>query len=287
MSRPRNAERAPGTPVSADKRAIRALWAGGDYHRFARQLLWEVGPVVVRAAGIGPGHRVLDVAAGTGNVAIPAAAAGARVVASDLTPEHFEAGRREAAAQGLEIEWVEADAEALPFAAGAFDIVTSAFGAMFAPDQQRVADEMARVCQPGGTIAMANFPPDGLAAELFEVLAAHAPPAAGSPSPLLWGDEAHVRSLFGAQVRSLEVAPRQYVERAADTQAYVALYSEAFGPLVAIRAGLAGDPDRLVALDHDLLDFATRSNRGAPDGPVEYPYEYLLVIARTQGPTGA
>jgi ubiquinone/menaquinone biosynthesis C-methylase UbiE len=126
----------------------RATWALGDYHECARRSLWGFGQQLVKACGIGPGQRVLDVAAGSGNVAIRAAQAGAEVVASDLTPENFEPGRREAAAHGVRLEWVEADAEALPFADGEFDVVTSAFGAVFAPHQQVVADELVRVCRP-------------------------------------------------------------------------------------------------------------------------------------------
>ena len=175
------------------------MWALGDYHRFATQLVWEVGPVLVEAGGIGPGMDVLDVAAGTGNVALRAAEAGARVTASDLTPESLAVGRREAEARGLDLEWVEADAEALPFGDGEFDVVTSAFGAIFPPDQEAVARELVRVCRPGGTIVMANFTPEGLAGDFFGTLARHAP-GPGGPSPLLWGTEAHVRSLLGGNV---------------------------------------------------------------------------------------
>ena len=186
--------------LSDAKTAARRMWALGDYHRFATQLVWSVGPVLVEAAGVRPGMRVLDVAAGTGNVALRAAEAGADVVASDLTPESLEAGRR--AAGGLAVEWVEADAEALPFADGEFDVVTSAFGAIFAADQRAVARELQRVCRPGGTIVMANFTPEGLAGEFFATLARHAPAPAG-PSPLAWGEEAHVRALLaGAECRS-------------------------------------------------------------------------------------
>src|ERR687898_2526256 len=170
------------------KAAARAAWALGDYHRFAKATVWEVGPVLVKACGISPGHRVLDVAAGTGNTAIRAAEAGAQVVASDLTPENFHAGRREAEAHGVELEWVEADAQALPFADGEFDVVTSSFGAMFAPDHQAVADELLRVCRSGGTIGMTNFTPEGLAAEFFGVFMPYAPaPPPGALPPGLWG----------------------------------------------------------------------------------------------------
>jgi ubiquinone/menaquinone biosynthesis C-methylase UbiE len=239
--------------------------------------------VLVAACGISAGRRVLDVAAGTGNVAIRAAEAGARVVASDLTPENFEAGRREAREHGVELEWVEADAEALPFGDGEFDVVTSVFGAMFAPDHQAVADELVRVCRPGGTIGMVNFAPDGTAAAFFEVIGRYAPPPpAGALPPLLWGSEEHVRELFGDRVESLELTSGEYVERAASPQAYIELFQETFGPIVALRAFLADQPGR-AALDRDFLEFATRANEGPDEGPAEYRYEYLLVVARTRG----
>jgi 2-polyprenyl-6-hydroxyphenyl methylase/3-demethylubiquinone-9 3-methyltransferase len=263
------------------KAAERAMWALGDYHRFAKQTVWEVGPVLVAACGISAGQRVLDVAAGTGNVAIRAAEAGAAVVASDLTPENFAAGRREARARGVELEWVEADAEALPFGDGEFDVVTSSFGAMFAPDHQAVADELLRVCRPGGTIGMINFTPEGLAGEFFELFARYAPaPPAGAHPPVLWGREKHVRELFGDRVGSLQMTRGEYVERAASPHDYVELFKETFGPVIALHALLADQPDRAAALERESLEFATRSNRSAPEGPAEYPYEYLLVVAR-------
>jgi ubiquinone/menaquinone biosynthesis C-methylase UbiE len=264
--------------------ATRAMWALGDYHRFATELIWEIGPELVSACGIATGQRVLDVAAGTGNVAIRAAEAGARVVASDLTPEHFEAGRREARRRGVTLEWLEGDAEALPFGDGEFDVVTSSFGAIFAPDHQRVADELLRVCRPGGTIGMANFTPEGLAAGFFGVFAPYLPaPPEGALPPVMWGSEEHVRELFGDRVSALEMTRRQYVENAASPREYCRFFKETFGPTVAAYAGLADQPERAAALDREFLEFATRSNRGAPDGPAEYPYEYLLVVARTQG----
>jgi len=263
------------------KAAARAMWALGDYHKFATELVWEVGPVLVAACGITAGQRVLDVAAGTGNVAIRAAEAGAQVVASDITPENFEAGRGEARARGVELEWVEADAEALPFGDGEFDVVASSFGAMFAPDHQAVADELLRVCRPGGTIGMVNFTPDGLAADFFAVFAPYLPaPPPGALPPLLWGSEEHVRELFGKRVASLELTRKEYVERAASPRDYCDFFKATFGPAVAIYASLADQPDRAAALDRDFLEFAVRSNRGAPEGPAEYHYEYQLVVAR-------
>ena len=263
------------------KAAARRMWALGDYHRFATQLVWEVGPVVVEAAGIRPGMRVLDVAAGSGNVAVRAAEAGADVVASDLTPENLAAGRAAAEARGIELDWVEADAEALPFADGAFDAVTSAFGVMFAPDHRATARELLRVCRPGGTIALASFTPDGVAGDLFATLGRHAPPPEGE-SPLRWGTEEHLRALLGDAIAELRCERLRYVESVPGGPAgYAAFFTETFGPLIALRAMLADDPQRLAALDGDLLAFAQRANAGPPEGPVAYPYDYLLAVART------
>jgi ubiquinone/menaquinone biosynthesis C-methylase UbiE len=271
-----------GSPADADRRlkaAHRAMWALGDYHSFAASTVWELGPVLVDACRITRGQRVLDVAAGTGNVAIRAAMTGATVVASDLTPENFDSGRRAARAAGAEVEWVEGDAERLPFEDEQFDVVTSCFGAMFAPDQQKVAGELARVCRAGGTIGMINFTAESRGGEFFGLLAPYAPPPQpGAPSPLMWGNEEHVRTLFGERVASLELSRREYVERAESARAYLELFKRTFGPMVAIYASLT--PDRAAALDRDFLEFVRRANRGGQDDAVQIPYEYLLVVGR-------
>jgi ubiquinone/menaquinone biosynthesis C-methylase UbiE len=267
------------------KDPTKAIWALGDYHRFAKQTVWQLGPVLVAACGIRSGQRVLDVAAGSGNVAIRAAEAGARVVASDLTPAGFGAGRLEAAERKVRLEWVEADAEALPFADAAFDVVTSCFGAMFAPDHQRVADELLRVCRPGGTVGMINFTPEGLGGEFFELFGRYAPPPPpGTLAPVLWGSEEHVRELFDEEVEQLQLERREYVERAPSARAYVRLFQDTFGPAIGIRAALADDPARAETFDRELLEFASRANREASDGSAEYHYEYLLVVARKRAP---
>ncbi len=260
-----------------DVKAPTTVWALGDYHRFAKEMVWGVGAELVAACEIASGQTVLDVAAGSGNVAIRAAEAGANVVASDLTPESLAAGEGEARGRGLEIEWVVADAEALPFADSQFDVVTSAFGAMFAPDHQAVADELLRVCRPGGTIGMANFTPDGGVGEFFGVFAPYlpAPPQDALP-PLLWGDEQHVRELFGDGVASLDFTRTSLIERSqGGPREYCDFYRETFGPAV---AAYSGEPERVEQLDREFLEFATRVNRGEPDGPSEYHYEYLLVV---------
>lgn len=273
-------------PVADDmdrsyKAAVRQAWSLGDYHAFALATVWQVGPVLVEACGIGPGQRVLDVAAGTGNVAIRAARAGASVVASDLTPENFEAGRRAAAEHGVQVEWREADAEALPFDDAEFDVVTSSFGAMFAPDHAAVARELSRVCKPEGVIGMLTFRPVGAAADFFELVGRYMPPApTGAAPPLLWGDEDHVRDLFGDRVESLTMTHGQYIERVDTPAAYLELFRATFGPVVALREALAADPERRADFDRELEEFTIRANRGAPDGPAEYPFDYLLIVAR-------
>ncbi len=255
------------------------MWAMGDYDRFARATVWELGSLLADACGIQAGQRVLDVAAGTGNVAIRAALKGASVVASDLTPEHFVAGRRGAAEAGVDLEWMEGDAEALPFADHSFDVVTSCLGAMFAPQHQRVADELVRVCRPAGTIGLIAFTPEGIGGEFFALLAPYLPPPPpGASPPVSWGDEAHVRDLFRARVSALTMTRHTYVERAPGLQDYVRLFQDTFPPLVAIRRNLQATPERREALDRAFSDAIVRWSGCRDGGRVEVPYEFLLVI---------
>ena len=179
----------------------RAMWASGDYPSMVETWLLPLGPRLVEAAAIAPGMRVLDVAAGTGNASLPAAQAGADVTASDLTPELLEAGRRRAEAAGLTLAWVEADAEHLPFEDASFDVVISAIGAMFAPHHQQTANELMRVCRPGGTIGLLSWTPEGMIGALLRTIGPFAPPPPpGAQPPPLWGSEAHLTELFGAGV---------------------------------------------------------------------------------------
>jgi SAM-dependent methyltransferase len=261
----------------------RAMWAQGDYHKFATDLIWDLGPVLVAACGIAAGQRVLDVAAGSGNVAIRAAEAGAQVVASDLTPENFEAGRREARARGVELEWVEADAEALPFGDGEFDVVTSAVGAIFAPDHEAVADELLRVCRPGGTIGMIAIVPFGIVVDLINLMQRHARyPWVGPMSPLFWGREEHVRELFGDRVQSLELRRERFVLGHFADPVEFRDYFKANHPLaVALYRDAAGDPARVEALDREFVDAAVNAMRGSVDGHARaYDTELLLIVAR-------
>jgi ubiquinone/menaquinone biosynthesis C-methylase UbiE len=260
----------------------RALWASGDYPTVAAELIPELGPELVRACGVQAGQRVLDVGAGSGNAAIPAAVQGATVTASDLTPELFAAGRRLAAERGVDLEWAEGDAEALPYGDDTFDVVMSCVGAMFAPRHQTVADELVRVCRPGGTIGMINWTPQGFIGNLFKTMGPYAPPPPpGASPPPLWGDEQHVRELFGDRVTALELHRRQVVmDRCADPTEFREYWKRNYGPTIAVYRFNAQDPDRVADLDRDFLEFLTTWNSSDEPGRTSYPAEYLLFTAR-------
>jgi ubiquinone/menaquinone biosynthesis C-methylase UbiE len=268
------------TDAAADaalKARHRAIWALGDYPDVAARIIPELGTVLVDACGVQAGDRVLDVAAGTGNVAIRAAQAGARVVASDLTPELLEAGRAQAAVQGVELEWRVADAEALPFADGEFDTVTSCVGVMFAPHHQASADEMVRVCRPGGTVGLISWTPAGIIGQLFVALRPYMPPPpAGAQPPPLWGDEQHVRELFGDRVSEVRASRRTLrVEAFTEPADFRDYFKTTYGPVMATYRAHAEDPERTAALDRDLVELARRFEQ---DGRTEW--EYLLFTAR-------
>jgi SAM-dependent methyltransferase len=279
------AARAGTVPAVEDpevKTRQRAMWGLGNYHKFATELIWNFGPELVEACGISPGQRVLDVAAGSGNVAIRAAEAGAQVVASDLTPENFAAGRREARARGVELEWVEADAEALPFGDSEFDVVTSSVGAIFAPRHERVAAELLRVCRPGGIIGMIAIVPSGLTLDMFELVERYSPfPMFASTSPLLWGREDHVRELFGDRVEWLQLTRKPFVlDRFADPAEFLEFFKANHPMMIWLHRDLAAQPDVVAALDRDLLELVRRWSQGGP-GPSRVPDgEYLLIVAR-------
>ncbi|MGC5019229.1 class I SAM-dependent methyltransferase [Micromonospora sp. DT47] len=266
----------------------RAMWALGNYPAVASEIIPELGRILVAACGIRPGDRVLDVAAGSGNAAVPAALAGARVTASDLTPELLEVGRRLAEEQGADLAWRQADAEALPFADGGFDTVLSCVGVMFAPHHQASADELVRVCRPGGTIGLLSWTPDGFVGQLLGTLKPYVPPppTGAQPAPL-WGDEQHVRALLGDRVTEV-VARRQAlrVDEFATPEAFRDFFKTNYGPTVAAYRGIADDPDRTAALDRDLAELARRNDRGA--GATVMEWEYLLFTARRSAgaPTG-
>jgi ubiquinone/menaquinone biosynthesis C-methylase UbiE len=266
----------------AVKAQERRMWASGDFPKVSRETVAPVGPELVQAAGVRTGDKVLDVGAGSGNTAIPAALAGGDVVASDLTPELLAAGRSAAVAAGVALEWVEADAEALPFAAGRFDVVTSSFGVMFAPHHQVAADELVRVTRPGGTIALATWTPEGWTGEFFAVMSGfRPPPPADEQPPMLWGVEDHVRGLFGDAVEDFRFEPRTLVVDHFDTpEALVSFYQQNFGPTIAAYAAVGDDAERRDALDAALLDLATRTNRAGPGERARWDFEWALITAR-------
>jgi SAM-dependent methyltransferase len=256
----------------------RAMWASGDYPKLARDLVAPLGPVLVEATGTGSGDRVLDVAAGTGNAAIPAALAGASVVASDLTPELLEHGRALAAEVGAELEWREANAHALPFADNEFDVVMSCIGVMFAPFHQRAADELVRVCRRDGRIGLINWTPEGHIGQLFATMKPYAPaPPPGAQPPPLWGDEEHVRALLGDRVTDVVTERRSLtVDHFADGAAFRDYFKSVYGPTISVYRNIEGDADRVAALDAEIA----RIGDGFLRGSSTMEWEYLLLTAR-------
>jgi SAM-dependent methyltransferase len=255
----------------------RALWALGDYARIASELVAPLGPVLVAAADIGPGDRVLDIAAGTGNASFPAAGTGASVVASDLCPDLLDHGRRLAAERGVNIEWREANAEALPFGDDEFDAVLSCLGVMFAPHHRQAADELVRVCRPGGTIALISWTPEGFVGRLFATMRPYVPaPPPGVQPPPLWGSEDHVRELLGERVTDLVAERRTLtVDRFADGAAFRDYFKANYGPTISAYRAIGDDPRRVAALDTDLAALGD----GALIGSSTMEWEYLLVTA--------
>jgi ubiquinone/menaquinone biosynthesis C-methylase UbiE len=256
----------------------RAMWASGDYPKLAAELVSPLGPVLVQALEVGPDDRVLDVAAGTGNAAIPAAETGASVVASDLCPDLLEAGGRAAAERGVDLEWREANAHELPFGDNEFDVVMSSIGVMFAPFHELAAGELVRVCKSGGRIGLISWTPEGHIGQLWAAMKPYAPPPPpGAQPPPLWGQEDHVRALLGDRVtdvvterRMLEVT--QFATGAEFRDYFKALY----GPTIAVYRNIESDPDRVAALDAEIA----RVGDSVLSGSATMEWEYLLLTAR-------
>ncbi|MFN8033293.1 MAG: methyltransferase domain-containing protein [Mycobacterium sp.] len=253
----------------------RAVWTLGDYGTVADDLVLPLGPELVAAAGIRPGERVLDVAAGTGNAAFAAAALGARVIASDLCPKLLDQGRAAAAEQGVDVEFAEANAEALPFGDGEFDAVISCIGVMFAPHHQQAADELIRVCRPGGTVSVLSWTPQGFIGQMFATLKPYlpAPPPGVQPAPL-WGDADHVRALFGDRAEITSRRGTLAVDSFATGAAFRDYFKANYGPMVSAYQSI--DNEKATALDADLaaLGDAALAGSSAMD------WEYLIVTAR-------
>jgi ubiquinone/menaquinone biosynthesis C-methylase UbiE len=272
-----------GEADRALKTKHRAMWAMGNYPSVVTDVVAPLGPILVDAAGIQPGDVVLDVAAGSGNAAIPAARAGARVIASDLTPELLETGQKLAAEAGVQLTWETADAEALPYGDSEFDAVLSCLGVMFAPHHQTSADELIRVCRPGGTIGLLSWTPSGFIGQMFATMRPYAaPPPPGAEPPPLWGSEDHVRELLGDRVEQVLTETRTLrVTHYTSPEAFRDYFKTNYGPTISAYRFIADDPDRVAALDHDLAELGQRFDIGT--GSYELDWEYLIFIARKAG----
>jgi SAM-dependent methyltransferase len=267
------------TAASADaelKAKHRAMWGFGNYASVATDVIAATGPALVEATGIGPDERVLDIAAGSGNASFPAAATGAQVVASDLSPVLLDIGRAQDSAQ--EITWEEGDAEALPYEDASFDAVISCVGVMFAPHHQAAADELLRVARPGAKIGLLSWTPEGFIGQMFATMKPYAPPPPpGAQPPPLWGSEDHVRELFGDRVEDVVVTKQRLrVDRFDSAGEFREFFKARYGPTIAVYRANAADPERCAALDRDLDALADRY--GAAGGSMEW--EYLLFTAR-------
>ena len=267
------------TAVAELKRTHRAVWASGDYSAVA-ELIDEAPPRdLLERVAVTPGQDVLDVATGTGNIALRAAAAGAHVVGLDLTPELFGTARRRAEQYGVVVDWIEGDAEELPVADESFDVVTSVFGVQFAPRHQVVADELVRVTRPGGTIGLVNWTPEGQIGELLRTVGGYMPkpPEFASPPPL-WGKEQHVRDLFAGAPVEFEFARGLNPWRFDSPEHWVVFMETHYGPVLKARERLTGE-GRWEQCRADILALADRRNE-ATDGSLLMHSEYLVAIGR-------
>jgi ubiquinone/menaquinone biosynthesis C-methylase UbiE len=258
----------------AIKQRQQQTWASGDFSVVAARIM-PIAEQLVDTADLHAGWRVLDVATGSGNAAIAAARLGCTVVGVDFVPELLDRGRARAAAEGLAIELIEGDAEALPFPDGSFDAVTSVFGSMFAPNHQQTASELLRVCRPGGTIALASWTPGGFIGELFKTVGSYVAPPAGVQSPLLWATERHLRHLFGDDIASLTVKERIFTYRFPSAEEFVAFFRTWYGPTVKAFAAL--DETTGDALERDLVALAERYDRLGADA-VAIPAAYTEAV---------
>jgi ubiquinone/menaquinone biosynthesis C-methylase UbiE len=264
----------PIQDLAAVKARQKAAWSSGDY-AVVGTTLQIVGESLCEALDIRAGQRVLDVAAGNGNVALAAARRWCDVVATDYVPALLDHARERAAADRLRIEFREADAEALPFEDGSFDVVVSAFGVMFTPNQERAASELLRVCRPGGKIGLANWTPPGFIGQLFKTIGGYMPPPAGVRPPSLWGTRERLTELFGPHASSIQAEPRSFVMRYRSPEHWLDVFRTWYGPVLKTFAAL--EPAAAAALANDLLALIARLNR-ADDGTMVVPSEYLEIV---------
>ncbi|MES2973669.1 MAG: methyltransferase domain-containing protein [Pseudomonadota bacterium] len=268
-------ETAPSPDFAAIKLRQKASWASGDY-AVVGTTLQIVGETLCEAADLRAGQRVLDVAAGNGNATLAAARRWCEVTSTDYVPALLERGRERAAAERLHgIEFCEADAEALPFDDHSFDAVLSTFGCMFAPNPVRVTWELLRVCKPGGSIAMANWTPDGFIGQVFKTIGKHVPPPAGVTSPALWGTRGRIADLFGAASTAINTETRQFVFRYRSPEHMLEVFRGYYGPILKAFAALDERGQR--ALAQDLAALMNKFNR-AKSGGLVIPSDYLEIV---------
>jgi ubiquinone/menaquinone biosynthesis C-methylase UbiE len=265
--------------LDAIKKQQQETWSSGDYGAVAARIAL-VAEQLCDTADLRAGWRVLDVATGTGNAAIAAARHGCIAVGVDYVRLLLDRGRARAAAEGLEVEFVEGDAERLPFADETFDAVTSVFGTMFAPDHAQAANELLRVTKPGGTIALASWTPDSFVGDMFRVVARHVPPPAALESPMLWGAEAHLRELFGDGISSFVARRRTFTFRFRTAEEFATFFRSTYGPTLKAFAKLGAEAAE--TLERDLVELARRSNRLGDGGAVAIPAAYLEATACTR-----
>lgn len=264
----------PAPDLEALKRRQKATWSAGDYAVIGTKLQ-IVGEALCEAVDLRAGERVLDVATGNGNAAIAAARRFCRVTGIDYVPALLDRARARAAADGLELELLEADAERIPLPDGSFDAVLSTFGVMFTPDQEQAAEELVRLCRPGGRIGLASWTPEGFIGELFRIVGTFIPPAPGIRSSALWGTEARLRELLGGAAREIRTARRTYAFRYASAAHWVEVFRTYYGPVQKAFAALP--PEGQAALEKDLLALLARRDRGGGRGLV-VDGEYLEAV---------
>ena len=264
----------PQPDLGALKQRQHAAWSSGDY-AVVGTTLQIVGENLCEAIDIRPGDRVLDVAAGNGNVSLAAARRWADVVATDYVPALLERAKERALAERLPIAFQEADAEALPFEDEIFDDVVSTFGVMFVADHERAARELIRVTRHGGKIGLANWTPDGYIGNLFKTIGAHVPPPPGAVSPARWGTRERIVELFGSKAATIVTEPRHYVFRYRSPEHHLEIMRTFYGPV--LKAFGALDSEKQAALERDMLALIGRFNR-ANDGTMVVPSEYLEIV---------
>jgi ubiquinone/menaquinone biosynthesis C-methylase UbiE len=265
-------------PVQPDFEALKArqhgAWSSGDY-AVVGTTLQIVGEELCEALDIRAGQKVLDVAAGNGNVSLAAARRWCEVVSTDYVPDLLARGKLRAQADGMNIEFKEADAEALSFADAAFDVVVSTFGVMFTPNQDRAAAELSRVCKHGGKIGLANWTPEGFIGKVFKTLGKYLPPPAGARSPALWGTEARIKEMFGSAASAIHAERRHFVFRYRSPEHFMEVFKNYYGPM--LKAFAALDTANQQKLHQDLIALIGTMNR-ADDGTMIVPSEYLEIV---------